>query len=168
MDPLLTSLRLLHIVFGVFWTGAHFYNALFLAPAMRDAGPAGDAVTRGLLERRLLDVMPAAALVTIASGCWLYWVASVGLQRSYVLSRPGLVYGLGTVATLIAFGIALGFMRPATLRAMSLLATDGDSAEKEGRNAVAQAIFARVERAEQGVAALLLVAVATMAVARYA
>ena len=40
MHALQLVLRLVHIVFGVFWVGAAFFLAMFLEPSIRAAGPA--------------------------------------------------------------------------------------------------------------------------------
>ena len=75
MDMPLILARVLHISMGVFWAGTIVFNAIFLSPSMRDAGPDGAKVAAGLMKRRFLDVMPIVALTSILSGLYLLWRA---------------------------------------------------------------------------------------------
>ncbi|MGH2376750.1 MAG: hypothetical protein ACREOC_16325 [Gemmatimonadales bacterium] len=170
MDLLTLALRLVHIVAGAVWVGMAVFTALFLVPAIQDAGPDGGKVMAALQRRGLLTVLPLLALGTLLSGIWLYWRASVGLHPGYVTSRVGLAFGLGGVAALVAYGVGITVMRPAMLRATALAQALGEStseAEREERLAAIRRLRARGATAGRLVALLLLVAAAAMAVARY-
>ena len=159
MDIVVVLMRAIHVLCGVFWAGALIFNALFLGPALRDAGPDGAAVGAGLMRRRFLDVMPAVALLTIVSGLWLYWRVSAGFDAAYMGSPTGITLGIGAVAALTAFGIGVGMMRPAMLRAAALA--------QEGKGPEAQALRMRAGTLGKAVALLLTVAVVAMGIARY-
>ncbi len=170
MDPLILTLRLIHIVLGVFWAGAMIFVALFLVPSVRDAGPDGMKVMAALQRRRFMDVMPIVAILTILSGAWLYWRASVGLQTAWITTPVGLTLTAGAVAAIVAFAIGVGIMRPAMLRAGALARAAAEAPERPehaGQVAEAQRLRARSAAAGRVVAALLAVATACMAVARY-
>ncbi len=169
MDALLVTTRLLHVLLGTFWAGTLIFNALFLVPAIRDAGPDGAKVVAGLMRRRFLDVMPLVAVLTILSGLWLYWHVSGGFQPAYMGSSIGMTYGAGALASIAAFLIGVGVMRPAMLRAAALTqaAAQAAPAEREAQLAAAQALRLRGVTAGRVVAALLVLAVAAMAVGRY-
>lgn len=169
MPSLVLVLRLVHVVLGVFWAGAMIFLALFLVPAVRDAGPDGAKVMAALQRRRLLDVMPAVALLTILSGVWLYWIGSGGFASAAVTSPRGLALGVGGLLSLFAFGIGVGVMRPATLRAGSAAQRAAQLPEGEERAAqlaTVQRLRARSATAGRYVAVLLFGAAALMAVAR--
>ncbi|HEX9729259.1 MAG TPA: hypothetical protein VGA37_12205 [Gemmatimonadales bacterium] len=163
MDPLLVSLRLVHVVLGVFWAGTLIFTALFLAPAIRDTGPDGAKVMGALLRRRFFDIMPAVALLTLLSGVWLYWRVSGGFNPDYVRSASGATLGVGGVAAIIAFGIGVGVMRPAMLRAAALM----QAPDRERQQDTIQRLRQRGTTGGRVVAALLVLAAAAMAVARY-
>ena len=170
MSLLVITLRLVHVVLGVFWAGTLIFFALFLGPSVRDAGPDGAKVMAGLLRRRFLEVMPAVALLTILSGLWLYWRTSAGLTSVWVTSPAGLAFGLGGVLSVVAFVIGVGIMRPATLRAGALareLATAPEGPERTARAATVQQLRRRGMIAGRAVAVLLALVTALMAVARY-
>ncbi|HEY7568968.1 MAG TPA: hypothetical protein VH762_15420 [Gemmatimonadaceae bacterium] len=169
MDLLLIILRLVHIGLGVFWVGTMVFNAFFLMPSMLEAGPDGMKVAAGLARRRFLDVMPPVAGLTILSGLWLYWKASVGFQPAYMRSSVGMTYGIGSLAALIAFALGIAIMRPSMLKAAALSQAAASAAPEDRTAKLAQAGALRQRGAETGkfIAVLLIIAVATMAVGRY-
>jgi uncharacterized membrane protein len=169
MDVPIVIARVLHIGLGVFWAGAMIFVATFLLPSIQEAGPDGAKVAAGLARRRFIDIMPVAALVTVASGFYLYWKSSTGFSPEYMGSRTGMAIGLGSATALLAFALGLAIVRPAMKRAMKLgQAAAGTPAEsREGLLAEAQASRAKAARAARAVAWLLAATTIAMAVARY-
>lgn len=169
MDASLITARLLHVLLGVFWAGTLMFNAIFLGPSVRDAGPDGAKVMAGLMKRRFLDIMPVVALLNVLSGYYLYWRASAGFAPAYMRSTPGMAYGLGAVAATVAFLIGVGIMRPSMLRAASLSQSAASAAPADRDRAMGevQALRMRAGKAGQAVAWLLGATTAVMAVARY-
>jgi uncharacterized membrane protein len=153
-------MRVLHIVLGVFWAGTLIFTAIFLVPAIRDAGPEGAKVMAGLMRRRFLTVLPVVAALTILSGLWLYWFDSNGFQAPFMRSRMGMTLALGALAALIAFVLGVGIVRPAMLKAAAL-------SQDPTQLAAAQALRVRAAGFGRVVALLLGVAAAAMAIARY-
>lgn len=147
--------RVLHIVVGVFWAGTMFFNAWLLGPAIRDTGPEGGKVMGALARRGMLMVLPVAGILTILSGSWLYWYASAGFDSAYMGSRPGMVYGVGMIVTIIAFAIGILVVRPSIAKAAT------------AEPAAAQQYRTRAAAAGKVVAWLMVVVVVTMAVGRY-
>lgn len=147
--------RVIHIVVGVFWAGTVFFNAWLLAPALRDLGPDGGKVMGALAKRGMLMILPVAGILTILSGIWLYWHASAGFDPAYMGSRPGMVYGLGMVATILAFLIGVAVVRTAIAKAATAEPAEG------------QKLRQRAASASVVVALLVGIAVLTMAVGRY-
>jgi len=169
MDLLLLTARLIHIVLGVFWAGTLIFSAVFLLPSIRDAGPDGAKVAAGLMRRRFLDVIPAAAALTVLSGFWLYWRVSGGFSSAYMKSSAGMAYGTGGLAAVLALGVGLAIVRPSMLRAakQSQAAATASPPEKETHLATAQALRTRAAAAGRIVAGLLALTAATMALGRY-
>jgi hypothetical protein len=169
MDFLLVFMRLLHIVLGVFWAGALIFHALWLIPALRDAGPEGAKVAAGLMRRHFFAILPAVGGLTILSGFWLYWRASLGFQPAYMRSSSGMTYGVGALAAIVALVLGVTVMRPSMLRAAELSQAAGAAPphERETKLAQAQALRARGAQAARIVALLLAIATGAMAVGRY-
>jgi len=166
----LVTLRILHVLLGAFWAGTLIFNALFLAPAMAEAGPDGAKVMGGILRRRFMDVMPLVALVTIVTGLWLYWRISGGFDPAFSRSPLGMAYGVGGLLAIVAFGIGVGVLRPSMRMIMQLAPraqqTEND-AERESLMGQVTALRRRSTMAGRAVAVLLAVATALMGVARY-
>jgi uncharacterized membrane protein len=167
---LLITARLVHVMLGVFWVGTMVFNAIFLGPAMAEAGPDGAKIMGGIIRRRFMDVMPVVALLTIASGLWLFWRISGGFDPHWMRTGVGHAYGAGGVLAIIAFAVGITVVRP-TMKKVGQLA---GSAQQETDAAKRQVIMIEVaglrrRAATAGwvVAVLLALATATMAVARY-
>jgi uncharacterized membrane protein len=169
LDLLLLA-RLFHIVASTLWAGAAILIAAFLMPAIRAAGPGGGAVMRQLtVVRKLPEILASVGIVAILSGCYLYWVASGGLQSAWIHSRTGSIYSLGAVAALIAAFIGIGINIPRAKRmgaiAASLHASGAQPTEEQSK--ILSGLALRIARGTRVVAVLLGIAAATMAVARY-
>ena len=170
MDVLVVVLRLVHVVFGVFWAGTLILFATFLIPAIQETGPDGGKVMAALQRRGVMNVIPVAAIVTVLSGIWLYWRLSDGFSSAWMISPYGEAMGGGGVLAIIALAIGLGVMRPAALRATALaaaMAANPDDPANATRGAAAQKLRQRVAAAGKIVAVLLALATAAMAVGRY-
>jgi hypothetical protein len=169
MDILFVTARVLHVGLGVFWAGAMVFMAAFIVPSVRDAGPDGAKVAAGLMRRRLTDVMPIAAFLTILSGLYLYWRVSGGFGAAYMGSPMGMTYGVGAVAAVVALVVGLGVIRPSMLRAAAISRQMAEAPEPDRDRLLgeAQSLRARAASAGQVVAWLLVVAVIAMAVGRY-
>lgn len=169
MDIGMILARVLHIGLGVFWAGAMIFMAAYVTPSLRDAGPDAAKVVAGFAKRRLLDVMPAAALVTVLSGLYLYWRVSAGWDPGYMGSPAGMAIGTGGLLGLAALGLGLSVVRPSMKRAIGLGESAGaaPAEQREGLMAEAQTHRMRAAGAGKAVAWLLAGATITMAVARY-
>lgn len=171
MSPmLLLLLRLAHVVGGALWVGMAVFTTVFLVPAIEEVGPDGGKVMAALQRRGIMTVLPVLALVTLVSGFWLYWRASAGQAAAFARSGPGIAFGVGGAASLLAYGIGITVLRPSMMRAASLMAgmSPGTTeAERAARMDEARRLRARGAAAGRLVAGLLLLALMTMAVARY-
>jgi hypothetical protein len=163
-------LRILHVGLGVFWAGAMIFNALFLEPSVRAAGPEGGKVMQALLQRRFLTIMPLVALLTILSGIGLYGVVDPGF-RMWMYSGYHFYLAAGGVVAIVAFGIGVFGMRPTVLEVGRLAQAAGQMPEgpaRESQMARVQRLRRRAAIMGRVVAGLLTVTVLAMAVARYA
>ena len=166
---IMLTLRLIHIVGGVFWVGAMILVAAFLLPAVRAAGAQGGRVMQELTQQRRLPVyLSMAAGLTMLSGFTMYGLIAAG-NGAWAGSRQGIAYGVGALAAIVAAilgGVVVG-------RTGRQLATLGERIQAAGgppsaaQAAEMDALQARMGRTSRAVAALLLVTVAAMATARY-
>jgi uncharacterized membrane protein len=166
----LYTLRILHIVVGVFWVGTVVFMAAFLTPSVRAAGPGGGAVFQQLMGVRRLPLwIMGAMVVTLLSGLGLYWRDSAGFQSAWLASGPGKVFGLGGAVAIGASILGLAV----NMRAGRRLAEITGRLQSAGRpptpdeQATLAALQARLGRASVVAAVLLVIAMLLMAIARY-
>ena len=162
--------RLLHVLTGVIWAGAAILIAGHLMPAVRAAGPGGAAVMKQLtVVQRLPAKLVLLGITAIASGGYLLWIESAGLSSNWIHTGPGITYCVGAVATVLAAIVGFGVNIPAANRMGALAAavharTEGATSHE---NQTLGRLAARIARGTRVVALLLVLATASMAVARY-
>ena len=170
MDVMMVVMRVVHILFGVFWAGSLFFIVLYLEPSVRAAGPDGAKVMLGIQQRKFMTAIPVMALLTIISGLYMYDKVSGHMADGWISTPFGMSLTIGAVVSIVAFIIGIAVMRPATLAAgalMTEIANEPDNAGNDDKKDQVQALRLKARRAGKSVAHLLAVAVVTMAVARY-
>lgn len=170
MKAELLTLRVIHILGGIFWVGSMMYSTFFLVPAIRSSPPVAGQVMAGLNKRRLFTVLPTVAILTIASGIRLLWIASGGFDDSYLSTSTGRAFSLGAGAAIVAFFLSVLVSRPGFVRVGKLgasLAAASDEATRQRLLAEMQRINKRVATTNTVVVVLLLLTAVMMATARY-
>lgn len=170
MKAELLTLRVIHILGGIFWVGSMLYTTFFLVPAIRSSPAVAGQVMAGLTKRRLFVILPTVALLTIASGIRLLWIVSAGFSDSYLATSMGRAISLGAGAAILAFLLSILVSRPGFVKLGKLgasLAAAADEAARQPLLAEMQRINKRVATANAAVAVLLILTAVTMATARY-
>lgn len=170
MHAELLTLRLIHILGGIFWVGSMIFTTFFLAPVIRSSPSMAGQVMAGLQRRRLFIALPVVALLTIASGLRLLSIASIGFSRAYFSTPTGRTIATAAVAATIGFLLSLLISRPGFVRIGKLgssLAAAPDDGARERIAAEMGRITRRVAISNALVVVLLLAAAAGMAIARY-
>jgi uncharacterized membrane protein len=170
MKAELLTLRLIHILGGIFWVGSMMFTSFFLVPVIRSSPAVAGEVMAGLQRRRLFTLLPIVALLTIASGLRLLAIASAGFSRDYFSTSAGRTFATSAVAATVAFLLSVLISRPGFVRIGRLgasLATTSDQGAKQRITAEMQLLTRRVAISNGFVVVLLLSAAAGMAVARY-
>jgi len=169
MKAELLTLRVIHILSGIFWVGSMMFTTFFLTPTIRSSPSLAGQVMAGLQKRRLFLILPIVALLTIASGTRLLWITSAGFSDSYFSTPMGRTINAAATAATIAFLLAMLVSRPGFIRVGRLGASlaAADEAAKARISAEMQKVSRRVGIANLFVVVLLLFAAAGMATARY-
>ncbi len=169
MHYVILTLRLVHVVGGVFWVGAALFVTFLLGPSLKAAGPAGGAVGQQLRRRRFHDWLLGAGLVTMASGAWLLWIVSGGLNKAWLESGMGVAMLSGLAASLVALLIALGWLRPISRQIAQIeeqMVAEGRAPSFEEQNTLL-GLRGAMGRWSVRSSVVLVIAAATMAVGRY-
>jgi uncharacterized membrane protein len=164
------TLRLIHILGGIFWVGSLMYTSFFLVPVVRSSPAVAGQVMAGLQRRRLFLILPIVALLTILSGIRLLMIASGGFSDAYLSTAPGRAYSVGGVAAIVAFLLSLIVSRPAFVHVGKLSASLATITDEGGRQRITAEIQRLNKRATvaNGIVLVLLVSTAiSMAIARY-
>jgi hypothetical protein len=170
MEFVLILLRFIHVVAGACWAGAAVAYFFFFAPTVKGLGPAGPKFMQDLVSKHRYPIfMNLTSLLTIAAGLGLFWLVSGALNTAWILSGPGLGFTIGSVAALVAFGIGFFGIRPRAQRLGKIgaaMATAGGPPTTE-QGVELQRLHAEIHVYERWDIGFLLVALITMATARY-
>jgi uncharacterized membrane protein len=160
-------LRLIHILAGAFWVGAVFLMARFLLPALRATGREGGQFMQHLMQQGRLPVfLGIAMLLTVLSGFTLYARDAAGTQGMWASSAPGIGYGIGGLAAVLA-GLVGFFVSGSAARRMAALGAQVQGSPSAEQQAEIGRLQTRMGVGTRIVAGLLGIATAAMAIARY-
>lgn len=164
---LLIGLRVVHIVSGVAWVGSVLLFAGFVVPTARSMGPTqGVGVLNRFLDRRWFAAyFTTIEALTVLTGLVLYWNLSGGFLLAWVTSPPGVAFGLGGIAAIVAL-IVSGRVSQLLGQLYALEEADRDL-DEQGRSERFRSFHQALARANGWYVGLLLVAVVAMASARY-
>lgn len=170
MKAELLTLRLIHILGGIFWAGSLMFTSFFLVPVIRSSPAVAGQVMAGLQKRRLFILLPVVALLTIASGLRLLAIASIGFSSAYFSTPTGRTFATSAVAATLAFLLSVFVSRPGFVRIGRLGASLAGAPDDGSRNRIEtemRGLTRRVAISNGFVVILLLSAAAGMAIARY-
>jgi uncharacterized membrane protein len=162
-------LRLIHILFGIFWVGVVLFIAGFLAPTARATGRDGGVFMQHLMQKRRLPVyLGIAMLLTVLSGFVMYGRLAAATNGAWAGTPPGIAYGVGGLAAILGAVAGMAISGSAARR----MATVGQAVSQAGKptpeqQAEMMRLQGRMALGSRLTAALLLVAASAMAVARY-
>lgn len=163
-------LRLVHILSGAFWFGSVVTTFVFVQPVVLGMGPEGQRVMVHILrDRRFLDAVFAAALLTGGAGALLFLKDSGGFDTRFALSASGAGFAVGGVAGFVALVLFVFVGYPATRRVMGVASQL--EAERRPPTPAEQELLARSQAVLKPlrvlIPVLLTIALASMATARY-
>lgn len=161
-------LRLIHILAGIFWVGAVFVVAGFLLPTVRETGREGGRFMQHLTQRRRLPVfLGIAALLTVLSGFAMYGRLVSSTHGQWAGSRPGMGYGAGALAAILALIAGAAISGSAARRMAAIGRTAGAAGPSAEQQAEMGRLQARMALGSWITAGLLAVSAGAMAIARY-
>jgi hypothetical protein len=170
MHTYLVILRILHIACGVMWAGTAFIMAFYIFPAVNKSGPDGPKMMQAISGTNKFPLMlMIVSTLTLLSGFLLMWQLSAGFNGAWFLSKYGMSLAIGGGAALIAFLQGFAINRPALLRMQAIgaaVAAAGKGPSEQERVELLS-IRSRIYFSSLLIAGWLLVAVVTMAGARY-
>jgi hypothetical protein len=166
----LIILRLVHILCGAFWFGSVVATFLFVQPVVIGLGPDGQRIMVHILrDRRFLDAVLVAAILTGAAGAILFLKDSGGFDTGFASSASGVGFVVGGLAGLVALLLFLFLGYPASRRLIAVALRL--EAERRAPDTSEREVLARSQSVVKPlgvvVPVLLAIALAAMATARY-
>lgn len=167
VDLLIVVLRAIHVLGAVFWAGGTFLLAAYHEYVL-DPGDSERTLERMARYDDMSTMVGASGVVAVLAGLALYWIVSGGLHPSWITSAYGLTITVGAAAGLASMGVAVPMIGLTNNRAGELYeeVRDDEGLSPEQAATVEQ-LRTRLKRGERLVAALLAVAVLSMATAQY-
>lgn len=108
MTYLITVLRLLHIVGGIFWVGAALMLTFFISPTAAATMEAGQKFVSHMMQRTAFNkAILISASTSVLAGLALYAIDSNGFQSVWMSSGPGIGFGLGGVFGVFGYLVGL-------------------------------------------------------------
>lgn len=108
MNYLVTILRLIHIVGGIFWVGAALMLTFFISPTAAATYEAGQKFLAHMMQRTAFNkAILISASASVLAGITLYLIDSNYLRSPWMHSGPGIGFGLGGFFGIIGFIIGL-------------------------------------------------------------
>ena len=153
--------RAVHILGGVFWAGSTFLLTWVIFPIGARHGAEDAMRWVGMIGRRAGPVSGISALLTVLSGIYLMVVL-----HPHDTSASGLVLQAGAVAAVLSFFVGFLVGRPAGQKLLQL-AEQQSSAPSVAEVAQREALRERAAISSKLTAALLGLAVLSMATFRY-
>ena len=165
MDWLLIFFRLTHIPAAIVWAGGALFIEFYVQPAIEHGGPKAAGIIEMMSKTRVYFTL--AATLTVVGGAALYIHDAGGLQLWTTTS--GWVFTLGAVCGIIAWASGGALLAPrlaqiSKIGAEMQAAGGPPSADLLGRMQVLQGQVKRIGRTDT---ILIIVAIVTMATARY-
>lgn len=170
MSPtLIVVLRLIHIIAGAVWVGSVAFLTFFLMPSVVAAGPGAGPFMKEFGQRKFPQVAIMLMVLTVLSGLGLMWVSASRSDGTWFSSPMGRMISFGAALTIVAAVFGVMVNRPTAERMQKLAAEMQGAGGAPSANQVAamKALQSRMTMASRVVTALLLLALAAMAAARY-
>jgi hypothetical protein len=161
-------LRLIHILGGIFWVGTMVLLAGFLLPTVRATGREGGRFIQTLMQQRRLQLyLGLAALLTVVSGITMYARMAAVTHGTWAGSRPGIAYGVGAVAAILAAAIGGSIGSSAGRKMLAVGQAIGSSGPSAEQQVELSRLQSRMALGARIAASLLVIAAGAMAIARY-
>ena len=166
MNYEMVILRLLHIVFGVFWAGSAIFFAFILQPRLRALGPDIHARVMGALIPVMGPALITSAVVTMAAGITLALRLRWGHLDTFLDTGWGWAILIGFVTSIGAITSGITTVVLAN-RMLGLGRNIGERAPTPEEATQLQRLATRLPRLARSTAVMVLIAIGAMASARF-
>ena len=167
MTTLILTLRVIHILAGVFWVGGTLIMTFFIAPAAGSTGEAGQKFLNHVMNNmKFGQNMAVAAILSMLAGLALFWIDSNGFTSAWMSTGAGRNFGIGAGFSIVGFvfGVWIGN----TGRALAKLGAQAQGKPSAEQAVQMQKLAKQLRTFSLSAATFLIIAVFFMSIARFA
>jgi uncharacterized membrane protein len=158
--------RFLHIIAGIIWAGGAIMMNFVIGPAIGATGDAGRQFAGHLMGKTpFTKVMMFSGLLTVLAGSYLYGVNSNWFSSGWVRTGPGIGFGIGAAAGIIA--LVFGAMIGSTNGAIAALGAQIQGKPTDAQMSAIAALRKRQLFITIGNTTSIIISIALMASARF-
>ena len=162
-----TTLRLIHVIAGIFVGGTYLFLVPILEPRLKRLGPAIQGPVMSALMPILTPIMGASFVVLFGTGTAMTLMVRQGNLSQLVTTAWGWDILLGIIATIVIFIVGFGILTPTGIRMEKLgRSIEGRAPSPEEGQRLHQ-LSVRIEKLSRINFVFVLIALATMVIARY-
>ena len=162
-----TTLRLIHVIAGIFVGGTYLFLVPILEPRLRRLGPAIQGPVMSALMPILTPVMGLSFIVLFGTGTAMTLLIRQGNLSQLVTTAWGWVILLGIIATIVICIVGFGIITPTGIRMEKLgRSIEGRAPTPEEGQRLHQ-LSVRIEKLSRINFVFVVIALATMVISRY-
>ncbi len=162
-----TTLRLIHVIAGIFVGGTYLFLVPILEPRLRRLGPAIQGPVISALMPILTPVMGLSFIVLFGTGTAMTLLIRQGNLSQLVTTAWGWVIFLGIIATIAICIVGFGIITPTGIRMEKLgRSIEGRAPTPEEGQRLHQ-LSLRIEKLSRINFIFVVIALATMVISRY-
>ncbi len=161
------TLRLLHVVFSIYFVGSVTFMVLVLGPRLKRLGPTIQGPVMSAISPIMVPLNAISFIVIIATGIPMTFMARGSSLGDLFTTGWGLVIVLGIIATIAAAIVGFGMIVPTGMRQGKLGASIAGRAPTPEEGQQLQGLSAKLEKLTRINFTFVAIALATMVIARY-
>ncbi len=162
-----TTLRLIHVIAGIFVGGTYLFLVPILEPRLRRLGPAIQGPVMSALMPVLTPLMGLSFILLFGTGTAMTFLIRQGNLTQLVTTAWGWDILIGIIATIAICIVGFGVITPTGIRMEKLGRSIKDRAPTPEEGQRLQQLSARVEKLSRINFIFVVIALATMVISRY-
>lgn len=162
-----TTLRLIHIIAGIFVGGTYLFLVLILEPRLKRLGPAIQGPVMRAITPVLTPLMALSFILLFGTGTAMIFLIREGNLSQLVTTGWGLVILTGIIATIVVSIIGFGIIMPTGIRMGKLgQSIEGRAPTPEEGQRLHQ-LSERITKLSRINFIFVVIAIATMVISQY-
>ena len=162
-----TTIRLIHVIAGIFVGGTYLFLVPILEPRLKRLGPAIQSPVMSALMPILTPVMGTSFIVLFGTGTAMTLMLRHGNLSQLVTTAWGWDILVGIIATLAICVVGFGIITPTGIRLEKLSRSIKGRAPKPEEEQRLHRLGAKIEKLSRINFVFVVIAIATMVIARY-